>query len=84
MNVYTINVSVAGWQYLFGDFSREIISNRPGRVLDFIFAYPLFLLFFASPRFMFLRRNFTWYSLTGALLIIGYFVWRSLDYVFII
>jgi|GEM_PF-3576799 len=78
-----INLSVAAWQHLLSDPAVVVTPAREGKLLDWFFAYPMFLFFFASPRFMFMSKSFTWYSLAGALALIGYFVWRSLDYVFI-
>ena len=79
-----INVSVAAWQYLLGDPSLAPIAGREGKLLDWFLAWPIFLIFFSSPRFMFMSRHFNWFSMLSALTIIGYFIWRSLDYVKIV
>lgn len=79
-----INVSVAAWQYLLGDPSLVPVAGREGKLLDWFLALPIFLLFFSSPRFMFMSRHFNWLSMLSALMIIGYFIWKSLDYVKIV
>lgn len=76
-----VSLSVAGWTYLFGNPAVPVLTHRPGKLADMFIAYPLFLLFFSSPRFMSLSRNFSWQGLLTGLILIGYFVWRSLDYV---
>ncbi|HOP62562.1 MAG TPA: hypothetical protein PK358_10825 [Spirochaetota bacterium] len=79
-----INLSVAAWQYLLGDPSLTPIAERGGKLLDWFLALPIFILFFSSPRFMFMSRHFNWLSMLSALALIAFFIWRSLDYIKIV
>jgi len=75
-----LNLSVAAWIYLLTPV-KVIDPSRDGKILELFTIFPIFLLFFSSPRFLFMSREFTYWSLASAFLLMGYFVWSSLSYI---
>ncbi|MDP7034729.1 MAG: hypothetical protein QF752_09585 [Planctomycetota bacterium] len=72
-----LNLSAAAWVHFLYDPKK--IPDRDALAL--IGALPLFLLFFASPRFTFMSRNFTWPTLLSGLALVIWEVWESLEYI---
>lgn len=72
-------IAVAGWQHLLG--GPDPVVRSGSRLPDMLIAFPLFLVFFSAPRFLFLRRNFNPYAFVGAMLLTVLYVWGSLEYV---
>ncbi len=72
-----INLAAAAWVVLLGDSELE----QPGGVADLLVLVPLYLVFFAAPRFAFMSRCFTWPSLVSGLALVVWTVWQSLDVV---
>lgn len=72
-----LNLSVALWHRFLGLDAGGKTAASPS-VAGFLVAAPLFLLFFAIPRFTILRRSFTWPSLASALAFALYELWQLL------
>lgn len=72
-----VNLSVALWHRFLGLDATGPASEDPS-VAGFIVAAPLFLLFFAIPRFTLLSRSFTWLSLASALTFCLWELWELL------
>ena len=69
-----LNVSVALWIHYLGGASEPPIED-PSMGASLLVGLPLFLIFFASPRFTFMSKNFTWLTLTSGLGLAIYEFW---------
>lgn len=72
-----LNLSVALWHRFLGLDAGGPQPAAPS-VAGFLVAAPLFLLFFAIPRFTLLSRSFTWPSLLSGLGLALYELWQLL------
>ncbi len=70
-----LNLSVALWYHFLGPEAGPA-PDEPSTVGSFIIALPLFLLFFAAPRFTFMSRSFTWTALASGLGFALYELWH--------
>lgn len=73
-----LNLSVALWHRFLGLDASGPAPAAPS-VAGFLVAAPLFLLFFAIPRFTLLSRSFTWPSLASGLALALFELWQILD-----
>lgn len=73
-----LNLSVALWHRFLGLDATAPAPGAPS-LAGFIVAAPLFLLFFAVPRFTLLSRSFTWPSLASALALALWELWELLE-----
>ncbi len=76
-----IDFSTAIWHYSFAPTDTVVDPDRSGKVIEFIAFFPLFIIFFSAPRFILLRKSINFLTLISALTMIGYFVWKSLDFI---
>lgn len=67
------------WELAFFESGTLVEKSLNEQMVMMLWMYPIFLLFFASPRLLILAKNFTWYGLASALGSIGYYVWVSMD-----
>ncbi len=73
-----LNFSVALWHHYLGAGAGPPPED-PSIGWSMAIGFPLFLLFFASPRFTFMSKNFTWLTLTSGLGLAGYEFWRLIQ-----
>lgn len=67
VNEVVLNLSTAYWHRFLGlDAASKAIAN-PDLRASFLVAAPLYVIFFAAPRFTFLSRSFSWVSLASGL-----------------
>ena len=71
-----LSFSFALWMNSLGADAGTPPIEDPSQVLSFLFLAPLFYLFFAAPRFIFMRLNYTWLTLVSGLFLVLYEVWR--------
>ncbi len=72
-----LNLSVALWHRFLGLDAAGPTPSSPS-VAGFVVAAPLFLLFFAVPRFTIMSRSFSWPGLASALAFALYELWHLL------
>lgn len=75
-----LNLSTALWYRFLGPEAGAPAPDNPDVVLSFAFAVPLFLLFFAAPRFTFMSKSFTWPSLISGVALVLYELWGMVVY----
>jgi len=73
-----LNLSVALWHRFLGLDAAGPAPTTPS-LIGFLVAAPLFLLFFAVPRFTLMSRSFTWPGLASALALALWELWQILD-----
>jgi len=66
----------AFWEVYFFDSPGPPPETRS--LATMLFMYPLFLMFFASPRFVLILKDLSWVTLASALGSTAYYVWYSL------
>ncbi len=71
--------SVAHWEVFFADAEPAEGLALGGKILLFTVVFAFFLLFYASPRLLYLTRNPSLVSALSFLLHTGYYVWRLMD-----
>lgn len=71
----------AYWEFSFFELEPAAKKSLNDTILMMLWLYPTFLIFFASPRLLFLTKNFTWYGLLSALGSTGYYVWVSASHI---
>lgn len=69
----------AYWELAFFESGALAEKSPNEQLVMMLWMYPIFLLFFASPRLLVLAKNFTWYGLLSAIGSIGYYVWISIQ-----
>lgn len=76
-------IMMAGAYWEFALFEQAALAEKTlsQKIFMMLLTYPIFLLFFASPRLIFLTKNFSWYGLLSALGSIGYYVWVSVRHI---
>ena len=75
-----LNLSTALWYRFLGPEAGAPAPDNPDVALSFAFAVPLFLLFFAAPRFTFMSKSFTWLSLASGLALALHELWGMVAY----
>jgi len=75
-----LNLSTALWYRFFGPEAGAPAPDNPDLAVSFAFALPLFLLFFAAPRFTFMSKSFTWPSLVSGVALALYELWGMVVY----
>jgi hypothetical protein len=75
-----LNLSTALWYRFFGPEAGAPAPDNPDVLISFAFAVPLFLLFFAAPRFTFMSKSFTWPSLISGVALALYELWGMVVY----
>jgi hypothetical protein len=71
----------AYWEFSFFEQEAQTTASTGYKLAQMLWAYPLFLIFFAGPRLLFLAKNFRMSSLISALASIAYYVWHSLSFI---
>jgi len=61
-----LNLSTAFWYRFLGPDAAGPVIENPSAAGSFAFALPLYLLFFAAPRFTFIARSFSWATLASS------------------
>ncbi len=78
LSAIAILITSAYWEFkLFG--AEDTVLEFNDKLLTMLWAYPLFFLFFASPRLLTLTKKISWYTAVSAALSIGYIVWHSIS-----
>ncbi len=77
INVMII-LSIAHWQAYFGDVQPYENLSWAAKLVIFLVTYAFFLLFYASPRLIYLIKNPSWVAVGTFLLQTGYYIWNSL------
>lgn len=75
-----LNLSTALWYRFLGPEAGAPAPDNPDVLLSFAFAVPLFLIFFAAPRFTFMSKSFTWPSLISGVALALYELWGMVVY----
>ena len=71
-----LNFSFALWLNSFGAGPDTPPLENPSQTLSFLVMAPLFYVFFAAPRFIFMRLNYTWLTMVSGLALTFYELWR--------
>ncbi len=75
-----LNLSTAIWYRNLGPEAGAPAPENPDVFVSFLFAAPIFLLFFAAPRFTFMSKSFTWPALASGLAFVLYELWGMVEY----
>lgn len=75
-----LNLSTALWYRFLGPEAGAPPPANPDVLVSFLFAVPLFLIFFAAPRFTFMSKSFTWLSLITGVALALYELWGMVAY----
>lgn len=75
-----LNFSSALWFRFLGPEAGAPAPENPDIFFSFVVAAPLFLVFFAAPRFTFMSKNFTWLSLASGLALALHELWQMVLY----
>ena len=87
--VYSINViiaailvvmSTAAFSYFFAS-DNPVNPNRTSKFIEFIAFFIFYFFFLASPRLIFMSRNFSWLNFTSAIISMSWFLWKTLDFI---
>ncbi len=71
-----LNLSTALWYHFLGPEAGGSEPSEPSTMASFVIAVPLFLLFFAAPRFTFMSKHFTWLALLSGVGFALYELWQ--------
>lgn len=71
----------AYWEFAFFESERLAPKSLGDTLWQMLWMYPIFVLFFASPRLLALSKNLTWYGLISAFGSMGYYVWVSIRHI---
>ncbi len=74
-----VSISTAAFGFFFA--GGEIDPHRKSKLIEFLLFFIVYFFFFASPRLLFLNRNFNWLNLASALIAMGWFLWNTLNYI---
>jgi hypothetical protein len=71
-----LNFSTALWYRFLGPEAGGAEPSEPSTMASFVIAAPLFMLFFAAPRFTFMSKHFTWLALLSGVGFALYELWQ--------
>ena len=75
----TLNFSATLWDHMFMPDPGAAAVEDPSVLASFVVMSPIFLLFFAAPRFSFLKKSFTWPSFCSGLGLALFGLWLHIS-----